>query len=83
MNILEHFYFKALDKIAKNRKRAWICAGFLWGFAFVLCAQCFNYSHDFGLLDAITILVVLICLLAGANLLSRGENENEKDKKTL
>lgn len=71
MNILEHFFFKPLDEIAKDRKRARICAGLFWGFAFVLCAQCFNHPHSFGLLDVVAILVVIMCLLAGANLLNR------------
>ncbi|MCK4499606.1 hypothetical protein KAU11_03865 [Candidatus Babeliales bacterium] len=73
MKILELLYFKPLDRIAKSRKRARIFAGLSWGFAFVLCVSCFNYPHSFGLLDAIAIPVVLVYLLAGANLFNRGE----------
>ena len=71
MNILEHFFFKPLDRIAKNRKRARVCAGLLWGLALVLCVQCFNYPHGFGLLNVVATLVVLTCLLAGANLFNK------------
>lgn len=71
MNILQLFFFKPLDKIAEDRERARICAGLLWGFAFMLCISCFNHPHSFGFLDVVAILVVFTCLLAGANLFNR------------